>query len=394
MSDTPEQAGPAADETEKPPVESPAQPEAPATETAASADAGGEAPAPAPAPLSAPALPAGALPPRLFDPEAAIEVKNLYRYFGALKAVDGVSFTVPKGQVVGFVGANGAGKTTTMRILSTLDFPTRGVARICGIDVLQYPTQVRAKLGWMPDNYGTYDHMTVVEYLDFFARALGFRGGERIDRIREVMDFTDLTPLSDRLINKLSKGMGQRLCLGRTLLHDPEVLILDEPAAGLDPKARVELKQLIRLLASDGKTIFISSHILSELGEMCDSLVFINAGKIIHHGSADSLKKQNSGATLIQVTVAGDPQKVAEWAQMSPHVKLKDLQRQGARLEVESIDPEVISGVLRRMITEGIPVVEFRHEERKLEDAFIEILGSLDAAKQPPPRLTAPPTPM
>ena len=322
------------------------------------------------------------LPPPMFDPDAVIEVRHLYRYFGGLKAVDGVSFTVHRGQVVGFVGANGAGKTTTMRILATLDFPTRGMARVGGIDVLQYPTRVRAKLGWMPDNYGAYDHMTVVEYLDFFARALGFRGNERIDRVKDVMDFTDLTPLSDRLINKLSKGMGQRLCLGRTLLHDPEVLILDEPAAGLDPKARVELKQLIRLLADDGKTIFISSHILSELGEMCDSLVFINNGKIIHHGTADSLKKQTTGATLIRVVTTGDPNQLGEWARMSPHVTLKDMQRSGARIEVDSVDPEVISLVLRRMITDGIPVVEFHQEERKLEDAFIEILGALDSEKK------------
>ena len=149
--------------------------------------------------------------------------------------------------------------------------------------------------------------MTVIEYLDFFARALGYKGQERIDRIVEVMEFTDLTPLSDRLIDKLSKGMGQRLCLGRALLHDPEVLILDEPAAGLDPKARVELKHLIRILAEDGKTVFISSHILSELGEMCDSLLFINQGTIIHHGDADSLTKSNSSSCLVEVLLSDLP---------------------------------------------------------------------------------------
>ena len=190
--------------------------------------------------------------------------------------------------MVGFVGANGAGKTTTMRIIATLDYPTRGTVRIGGIDVLQYPAKVRSNIGWMPDNFGTYDHMTVVEYLDFFARALGYRGEERLERVEDVMEFTDLASLGDRLINKLSKGMGQRLCLGRALIHDPDLLILDEPAAGLDPKARVELKHLIRILAEDGKTVFISSHILSELGEMCDTLLFIDQGKIIHHGSADS----------------------------------------------------------------------------------------------------------
>ncbi|NNE91542.1 MAG: ABC transporter ATP-binding protein, partial [Verrucomicrobiales bacterium] len=250
---------------------------------------------------------------------AAIEVRNLYRSFGNLKAVDGVSFTVEPGQVVGFVGANGAGKTTTMRIISTLDYPNRGIVKVGGIDVVQYPSKVRTKIGWMPDNFGTYSNMTVVEYLDFFARALGYTGPERQERVEDVMDFTDLTSLGDRLINKLSKGMGQRLCLGRALIHDPEVLILDEPAAGLDPKARVELKHLIRILAEEGKTVFISSHILSELGEMCDSLLFINNGRIIRHGTAESLKHGETGSTIVKVQVAKDAGKLEECAEMAPH---------------------------------------------------------------------------
>lgn len=196
------------------------------------------------------------------------------------------------------------------------------------------------------------------------------------------MAFTDLDKLSDRLINKLSKGMGQRLCLGRALIHDPEVLILDEPAAGLDPKARVELKHLIRILAEEGKTVFISSHILSELGEMCDSLLFINHGQIIHHGSADSLKKGSTSITQVTVEVADDPSKLVDWATMAPHVTFKEITKTGARIEIDSVDPEVISLVLKRMVNEGIPVIEFHKEERKLEDAFIEILGEIEASGQ------------
>ncbi|MFK5923415.1 MAG: ABC transporter ATP-binding protein [Verrucomicrobiota bacterium] len=311
----------------------------------------------------------------------AIEVIDLHRNFGNLKAVDGVSFKIEKGTVVGFVGANGAGKTTTMRILATLDYPTRGTLKVSGIDVTQYPAEVRSKIGWMPDSFGTYHHMTVIEYLDFFARALGFKGQERTRRITDVMDFADLAPLADRLINTLSKGMGQRLCLGRSLLHDPEVLILDEPAAGLDPKARVELKHLIRILAEEGKTVLISSHILSELAEMCDSLLFINEGRIIHQGSAESLKRDDSGSTIIRVEVHGDTQALLEWAQMSPHVKLKEGLKEGARIEVDSVDDQITAEVLQRMIKDGLQIIEFHREERKLEDAFIDILENIEAQK-------------
>ena len=310
----------------------------------------------------------------------AIEVINLSRSFYGIHAVRDISFAIAPGQAVGFVGANGAGKTTTMRIIATLDYPTRGTAKVCGIDAVQYPGKVRSKIGWMPDNYGTYQNMTVLEYLDFFARALGYKSKDRRQRVEEVMEFTDLDKLKDRLINKLSKGMGQRLCLGRALIHDPDVLILDEPAAGLDPKARVELKHLIRILAEEGKTVFISSHILSELGEMCDSLLFINQGKIIHHGSAESLRKGSAASTIVTVEVAGDAAKLVEWTTMAPHVKLKESTKHGARIEIDSLDPQVAALVLKRMIKDDLDVTEFHREERNLEDAFIEILGELEAS--------------
>jgi len=211
-------------------------------------------------------------PPPLPDPPAvpAIRVHNLARQFGEIRAVDGLSFSIPQGQVAGFVGANGAGKTTTMRILATLEYPTSGVAEIMGVNVMDYPGKVRRDprldAGQLR-HLRQHDGHRVPRLLRPGAR---FRGQERRERVEEVMEFTELNKLHDRLINKLSKGMGQRLCLGRALIHDPKVLILDEPAAGLDPKARVELRHLIRILAQEGKTILISSHILSELGEMCE----------------------------------------------------------------------------------------------------------------------------
>jgi ABC-2 type transport system ATP-binding protein len=310
----------------------------------------------------------------------AISVRNLFRYFGTLKAVDGVSFDVPHGSVCGFVGANGAGKTTAMRILATLDYPTMGGAEICGINVVNHPDKVRSLIGWMPDHFGNYEHMTVLEYLDFYARALGYRGAERRARIEEVMEFADLVPLADRLSNKLSKGMTQRLCLGRSLIHDPQILIMDEPAAGLDPRARVELKHLIRILAEEGKTIFISSHILSELGEMCDSLLFINAGRIVHHGDADSLKHGSDagGGVFYDVKVLGDPQAVSDWIVLNPEVEVAEARKKGARIRITVNDPEKSAEILRRMVRDGLPVIEFHREERNLEDAFIDILGKIE----------------
>lgn len=322
---------------------------------------------------------------------SAIIVENLHRTFGPLKAVAGVSFEIEPGKVVGFVGANGAGKTTTMRILATLDYPTAGRATIMGHNVVIYPGEIRRLLGWVPDSFGTYDHMTVLEYLDFYARALDFRGKERLTRISDVMDFTDLAPLADRLINKLSKGQSQRLCLGRALIHDPQVLIMDEPAAGLDPKARVELKRLIRILAEEGKTILISSHILSELGEMCDTLLFIDKGRVIHHGTAESLRRTGEDFTLIDVQAACEPRRLQEWALTSPHVKVEEERKAGIRLRIDSSSPDIIASVLRRMIQDGIPVIEFHREERNLEDAFIDILGKLEKG-QPP--VTPPPLPV
>lgn len=312
--------------------------------------------------------------------QPAVVVENLQRSFGKLQAVKDVSFSIDHGKVVGFVGANGAGKTTTMRILASLDYPTSGTARIGGHNVVHYPEKVRRLLGWMPDSFGTYDNMTVLEYLDFYARALGYKGQDRLQRIQEVMDFTDLTPLADRMSNKMSKGQTQRLCLGRALLHDPQILIMDEPAAGLDPKARVELKQLIRILAQEGKTILISSHILSELGEMCDSLLFIDQGRIVHHGNAESMVRGNDtqASTIIHVQVIGDPAPVLQWALTAPLIEVVEETKKGARLRVQSTDEATLAGVLRRMITDGLQVTDFHREERRLEDAFIDMLGQID----------------
>lgn len=311
----------------------------------------------------------------------AIQVEGLSRVYGALRAVDRLTFAVPAGQVVGFVGANGAGKTTTMRIMATLESPSEGSARICGYDVVNFPRDVRRLIGWMPDAFGRYPRMTVTEYLDFFCRAFGYRGTDRTRRIRDVMEFTDLDRIADRETTHLSKGMGQRLCLGRALLNDPEVLILDEPAAGLDPTARIELIRLIRLLAADGKTVFISSHILSELGEMCDSLLFIDQGRLVHHGPIDSYTHDVPHGVVLRVRLLESPEQLREWALMNPGVEWLEEVKDGGRLLLRSTDPRDHAGALRRMMQAGLTITEFHREKRRLEEAFVRMI----AAGAPPP---------
>ena len=323
-------------------------------------------------------------------PEPIVEVRDLDRRFAQVHAVKGISFDILPGQVVGFIGANGAGKTTTMRMMATLDRPSGGSIRIAGHHVIRDPAAVRQVIGWMPDNYGTYANMNVFEYLDFFARAYGLRSAQRRARVEEILDFADLTPLADRPINKLSKGMGQRLCFGRMLLPDPQFLILDEPAAGLDPKARIEFKNLVRILAQQGKTLFISSHILSELGEMCDTLLFIDSGKIVYHGAAEQLRRGNqttpnglaSTVQIIDISLTGDPAPLLDWLSLRPGIKLLDKRRDGARLELTAGDDEALAILLKQMITDGLPLTEFHRVERKLEDAFVDMVRGLQT---PPP---------
>ena len=311
--------------------------------------------------------------------EAVISVRNLRRSFGKIEAVQGVSFDIYKGQVVGFIGANGAGKTTTMRMISTLELPDSGEIHICGNDAIDDPNAVRSRIGWVPDEFGRYPNMTVVEYLDFFARAFDYMGQERLNRIEEILEFTGLMELRDRFIDKLSKGQGQRVCLGRALLHDPEILLMDEPAAGLDPKARVELKNLIRILAEEGKTIFISSHILSELSEICDTMVFLEQGKLLHHGDAEDLKRESKETLTIHVELANNPDELEKWAEMNPDVSLVDKTNRGGRLAFARTEDEFIAESLKRMINEGLEVVEFRREEKTLEAAFVDLLNQAGA---------------
>jgi ABC-2 type transport system ATP-binding protein len=303
-----------------------------------------------------------------------VEVKNITRAFGSVQALKGVSFSLQRGQVVGLIGANGAGKTTAMRILASLDMPDSGRVLIGGVDIVQEPNVVRRSMGWMPDHFQAYRDMTVGDYIDFFGRAHGFRGEELTRRVTEVMEFTELTPLRERPMDKLSKGQTQRLCLGRTLLNDPDFLLLDEPAAGLDPQARLEFKNLVRILRERGKTLLISSHILTELGEMCDTLLFMDQGRVVHHGEKEDLLRQDAAAgPVFDLLVHGPVAALSEWLEMRPGWKLVELRRDGARAEFHRGEPEAVAAEVRRLAAD-LPLLGFQRQERRLEEAFVDIL--------------------
>ncbi len=309
----------------------------------------------------------------------ALECRNLYRFFGRLRAVNNVSFKAWPGQVLGFIGPNGAGKTTTMRILATLDTPTAGDAFVHGHSVIDEPDVVRRKLGFMPDAFGKYPNMDVVEYLDFFARAYGLKGDRRRDAVERVLVFTELRKLAHKPIDALSKGMSQRLGLGRVLISDPDVLIMDEPAAGLDPRARIELRELIDILARQmKKTILISSHILTELSEICDSAAIIEAGRVLASGTIDELRDtqrrhQGRTAATITVRVLGRAEQLERWLTEQPFVSLVSIAGQNTVTFQFDADEAARALLLRNMLGQGFEVSEFQGKVESLEDAFMAI---------------------
>lgn len=319
-----------------------------------------------------------------------LAVRELTRVFGRLRAVDNVSFSAWPGQVVGFIGPNGAGKTTTMRILATLDLPDSGDAFINGHSVIDEPDLVRHSVGFMPDSFGKYSNMNVVEYLDFYARSYGLRGQQRHDAIEHVLVFTELRRLADKQIKSLSKGMSQRLGLGRTLIHDPQVLILDEPAAGLDPRARVELRELVKLLATEmDKTVLISSHILTELGEICDSVVIIEAGRTLADGSISDIREMqrqrrgSSGTSTVQARLANPEnhsneemeqayEKFSVWLLEQPFVENVSGGQAGVSIDFSG-DEKAAHNLLKNAIQNDFIVCEFYGKIESLEDAFMNI---------------------
>lgn len=301
-----------------------------------------------------------------------IELRRLHRFFGRTKAVNDVSFEVYPGQVFGYIGPNGAGKTTSMRILATLDLPTAGDALIDGYSVINDPDRVRRRLGFMPDAFGVYANVNCREYLDFFARSYGLRGRERRLAMDKTMEFTGLDVLAEKPISGLSKGMKQRLCLGRSMIHDPAVMILDEPAAGLDPRARIELREMIARLAKDDKTILVSSHILTELAEMCDVVGIIEQGQLLATGSVADIQRGQLTQSRVRVRVLENTEGLAKW--LTEKNGFSEIVTDGELLHFSHVGERAEEAVLlKEMIEAGFRVTEFGARHSTLEDVFLNV---------------------
>lgn len=301
-----------------------------------------------------------------------IEFRHLHRVFKDTHAVNDVSFEVASGEVFGYIGPNGAGKTTSMRILATLDEPTAGDALVDGFSVVDDPDRVRRRLGFMPDYFGTYQNVDVWEYLDFFARAYGLRGDERQRALSYVLDFTQLAPLARKPIDGLSKGMKQRLCLGRTMIHDPSVLVLDEPAAGLDPRARIELREMIGRLADEGKAVLISSHILTELAEICHRVGIIDEGKLIAVGTVDEISAGVQDCGQVRVRVLDGRERLVAW--LAARDDVSDIRGETELVTFNHLgDRASEAALLRSLVEAGFPVVEYGTRHKSLEDVFLHV---------------------
>ncbi len=305
-----------------------------------------------------------------------IELKNFGKDYGSFTAVENLDLKIDEGEMFGFIGPNGAGKSTSIRFLATLLRSTRGDGEVNGFSVTRQPMDVRRSVGYMPDNFGVYDGMKVWEFLDFFAVAYKIGRTKRKQVIRDVLDLLDLTYKRDAFVNSLSRGMKQRLCLAKTLVHDPPVLILDEPASGLDPRARIEVKALLKELRRMGKTILISSHILTELADCCTSIGIIERGKLLMHGPIEEVYRQISQNNIIEAKFKANTDVALSIIRSNPEVR--DVQVDGDRVMIEFATVDHCgSELLKELIRQDVSVRSFAEKEPTLEDVFMMVTKGL-----------------
>jgi ABC-2 type transport system ATP-binding protein len=301
-----------------------------------------------------------------------IQLENVTKFYGRLKAVDSLSLYINEGEIFGFIGPNGAGKTTTLRMLATLLRPTSGKIRIAGLDPEEAPLEVRKIIGYMPDQFGVYPDLAVWEYLDFFGAAYQISADKRARLIDDVLELTDLSGKKFDLVEALSRGMKQRLCLAKTLLHDPALLLLDEPASGLDPRARVEIRELLKELKKMKKTILISSHILAELSDFCTSIGIIERGQLVVSGSISEIEARINYSRLYRLT-ALDPLPAIQ-SFLATQTGLDQIQIQDGFLQFacNKTDDEIAS-ILETLIKQNFRITSFQPVAANLEDLFMKI---------------------
>jgi ABC-2 type transport system ATP-binding protein len=307
-----------------------------------------------------------------------LEISGLTKRYSRLTAVDNLNLSVQEGDIFGFVGPNGSGKTTTMRIAATLLQPDNGDVQVAGYSVREAPRQVRSLIGYMPDVFGVYHDLTVWEYLEFFASCYKLPLLERRQLIPELLDLIDLSHRRDDMVDSLSRGMKQRLSLARTLIHDPKVLLLDEPASGLDPRGRIEMRELLVELSRLGKTIFFSTHILSDVAEICNRVGIIEAGRLVAAGPLDELQKTLAPQRRLSITILGEADAAIHILGDIPgitQVNHLPMQTNGDRIRVELLfsgADEELSDLLENLIRNDVRIIQFYEEQRDLESIFLK----------------------
>jgi ABC-2 type transport system ATP-binding protein len=301
-----------------------------------------------------------------------VQTINLTKRYGKLVAINNLHLNIEEGECFGYIGPNGAGKTTTIRVLATLLQPTWGEARVCGHVVGYESRKIRPLIGYVPDFFGAYEDMVVREYLEFFASAYNITGKKRDQIVGDVLELTDLRYKEDALVDSLSRGMKQRLSIARVLLHDPKLLLLDEPASGLDPRARIEIRELLKELHRMGKTILISSHILPELADLCTSIGIIEQGELVYQGSvAEALRRARVG-TIVHIATPDDQERARQLLSKLPGVEKAEL-RDGHVVLSLAADGADFSFIARAMLKNDLRIREIKQEEVNLETAFMRL---------------------
>ncbi len=301
-----------------------------------------------------------------------IQTINLTKRYGKLVALNNLHLDIEEGDCFGYIGPNGAGKTTTIKILATLLQPTWGEARVCGHVVGYESRKIRPLIGYVPDFFGAYEDMVVQEYLEFFASAYNIQGDQRTRVVGDVLELTDLAYKRDSLVDGLSRGMKQRLSVARVLLHDPKVLLLDEPASGLDPRARIEMRELLKELRRMGKTIIISSHILHELAELCTTIGIIEQGELLFHGSLDEAVRRARMGTRVHIRVLEQQELAAQLLEKQEAVKKIELNNGYIVAELDD-DVHDFSSLAQLLLANKFRINEIKEEEVNLETAFMRL---------------------